>query len=73
MSSVNRPTKELKMFTKVKLHPGETKTISIVLTRRDLSSWDESSDNWLAEAGEFEVLLGDSLDNISQTAQFILH
>lgn len=63
-ASVIRPVKELKGFDKVYLQPGESKQISIELTQRDLSFWDISTNNWLAEAGEFEVLLGTSLDNI---------
>ncbi len=71
-ASVLRPNKELKGFAKVMLQPGETKTVSIHLNRRDFSFWDESSNNWLAEAGEFEIMLGNSLDNISQRAKFTL-
>ncbi len=63
-ASVIRPAKELKGFDKVYLQPGESKQISIELTQRDLSFWDVNTNNWLAEAGEFEVLLGTSLDNI---------
>lgn len=70
LSSVNRPEKELKGFAKVMLQPQETQWISIRLTRRDLSFWDERSNDWLAESGKFEVLIGNALDNISQKAIF---
>jgi len=70
LSSVDRPEKELKGFAKVMLQPQETQLISIRLTRRDLSFWDERSNDWLAESGEFEVLIGNALDNISQRAIF---
>ncbi|MDO6446774.1 glycoside hydrolase family 3 C-terminal domain-containing protein [Colwellia sp. 1_MG-2023] len=63
-ASVERPTKELKGFDKVFLQPGETKQISITLTKRDLSFWDTNNNDWLAEPGEFEVQLGTSSDNI---------
>jgi len=69
-SSVDRPAKELKGFAKVYLAPGESKQVSISLNKRDLSFWDVSSNNWLAEAGEFEVLLGTSLDQIKLKASF---
>lgn len=71
-SSVERPAKELKAFAKVALQPGETKAATMVLTSRDLSFWDENTNGWLAESGEFEVLLGNSLDNITQKATFTL-
>jgi len=69
-SSVERPAKELKGFEKVFLQPGETKQISIELSKRDLSFWDVNSNNWLAEPGDFEVLLATSLDNIRLRSLF---
>lgn len=69
-SSVGRPIKELKGFAKIYLAPGESKQISITLNKRDLSFWDINTNNWLAEAGEFEVLLGTSLEKIALRANF---
>jgi beta-glucosidase len=63
-ASVDRPVRELKGFAKVYLAAGEKKTVSIELTKRDLSFWDVNTNDWLAESGEFEVQLGNSLDNI---------
>lgn len=69
-SSVERPAKELKGFDKVFLQPGEVKQVSIELTQRDLSFWDINTNDWLAEVGEFEVLLGTSLDDIHLKGTF---
>ena len=69
-ASVDRPVRELKGFAKVNLAPGEQKTVSIELTKRDLSFWDINTNDWLAESGEFEVQLGNSLDNIALTGSF---
>lgn len=69
-ASVNRPAKELKGFDKVFLQPDEIKKVSMKLTKRDLSFWDINSNDWLAEAGEFEVLLGTSLNDIHLKANF---
>jgi beta-glucosidase len=69
-SSVERPAKELKGFDKVFLLPGESKQISIELTQRDLSFWDINTNDWLAESGDFEVLLGTSLDEIHLRGTF---
>jgi beta-glucosidase len=69
-ASIDRPIKELKGFAKVFLAPGESKKISITLNKRDLSFWDVKSNDWLAEAGEFEILLGTSLEKIALTAKF---
>ena len=72
-SSVDRPIKELKGFAKVYLAPGESKQISITLTKRDLSFWDVNTNDWLAETGQFEVLLGTALNNIKLRATFSYH
>jgi len=70
VASVDRPAKELKGFDKVFLQPGESKSVSIELTERDLSFWDINTNDWLAESGEFEVQLGISSDNIKLKKSF---
>jgi len=70
VASVDRPTKELKGFDKVFLQPGESKSVSIELTERDLSFWDINTNDWLAESGEFEVQLATSSDNIKLRKSF---
>ncbi|GHE83412.1 beta-glucosidase [Thalassotalea profundi] len=69
-ASVERPIKELKGFTKVFLEPNESKTVLITLNKRDLSFWDINTNNWLAENGEFEVMLGSSLSDIRASSVF---
>jgi len=63
-SSVIRPIKELKGFKKVTLKSGETIQIEMELTPRDLSFYDVESKTWKAEAGAFNILVGNSSDNI---------
>jgi len=69
-SSVERPIKELKGFDKVFLEPGESKTVNIKLTKRDLSFWDIKTNDWLAESGEFQVMLGAAVDDIRLIESF---
>ena len=69
-SSVPRPIKELKGFNKVWLKAGETQTAQFTLTQRDLSFWDVKSNNWLAESGEFEIMLGASVADIKLSTKF---
>ncbi|OUS25972.1 glycosyl hydrolase [Thalassotalea sp. 42_200_T64] len=69
-SSVNRPEKELKNFAKVFLQPGESQQVTMTLGLRDFSFWDETSNDWLAENGEFEVLIGASSDDIRLSEVF---
>ncbi len=72
ISSVHRPNKELKNFSKVMLEPGETKTVTITLTREAFAYWDDLRHAWVAEAGEFEVLVGSSSADIRARASFEL-
>lgn len=69
-ASVPRPYKELKGFTKVHLQAGETKRVTLALQQRDLSFWDVKTNNWLAESGEFTVMLAAAADDIRLTADF---
>ncbi|MEW6456644.1 MAG: glycoside hydrolase family 3 C-terminal domain-containing protein [Acidobacteriota bacterium] len=71
-SSVERPFKELKGFKKVNLKPGETKTISFTLERKAISFYDEIRKDWVAEPGEFEVLIGSSSQDIRLKGKFVL-
>ncbi|KAI5860850.1 glycoside hydrolase family 3 protein [Durotheca rogersii] len=62
-AEVNRPVKELKGFAKVELAPGEAKTVTIkVATKYAASYWDETRDQWRAEAGEYGVIVSNSSD-----------
>ncbi|BCL78124.1 beta-glucosidase [Ktedonobacteria bacterium brp13] len=67
-----RPEKELKGFTKVELAPGESKTVTLTLQREALGYFDDSVHSWIAEPGEFEVLIGSSSQDIRGTATFTL-
>jgi beta-glucosidase len=71
-ASLARPPKELKGFAKVALAPGETKTVTLSLGREALAYWDDGKQAWVAEAGEFEVLVGSSSQDIRARAVFRL-
>ena len=58
-SSVTRPVKELKDFSRVSLKPGETKEVSFRITPDKLAFYDQQM-NYIVEPGEFEVLVGSS-------------
>ncbi|MBN1597290.1 MAG: glycoside hydrolase family 3 C-terminal domain-containing protein [Bacteroidales bacterium] len=63
-ASVERPVKELKGFKKVKLNPGESKTVTLQLGKEDFSFWSPEAKDWIAEPGKFEIRVGSSSDNI---------
>lgn len=63
-ASVYRPKKELKGFEKVKLEPGETKTLAIELDNYAFSYFCEKENKWVLEPGEFQILVGSSSRDI---------
>ena len=72
VASVDRPVKELKGFEKVTLKPGETKTVTFTLDADDLSFYSIEKNGWVAEAGEFQALIGPSSEDIRTTVAFEL-
>lgn len=60
LCSVERPLKELKAFAKVKLKPGETKTVTMPLDKRSFQFWHPVQKKWVLEPGNFGILLGNS-------------
>jgi len=71
-SSLPRPPKELKGFAKVALEPGEAGTVAFMLDERALSFYDPHKKAWVAEPGEFEVLVGSSSRDIRVKAKFVM-
>jgi beta-glucosidase len=69
---LQRPEKELKAFAKVHLEPGECKTVTLSIGRSALAYYDDLAHKWVTEAGEFEVLVGASSQDIRATATFVL-
>lgn len=59
-----RPLKELKDFKKIFLKAGEKKEISFEITDDDLSFFSSKLNKWIAESGEFEILIGSSSRDI---------
>ena len=72
VGSITRPIKELKGFEKITLKPGETKTVTFTLEADDLSFYSIEKNGWVAEAGEFQALIGPSSVDIRTTATFEL-
>ncbi|KAL3438793.1 glycoside hydrolase superfamily [Aspergillus tetrazonus] len=54
------PVRQLRGFEKVYLEPGETKSVSFPIQRRDLSIWDEQTSKWKIVGGKYGVVLGRS-------------
>jgi beta-glucosidase len=71
-SSVPRPAKELKGFSKVPLQPGETKRVTLNLDRRAFSFYDVKKRDWNADPGAFAILVGSSSAQIELRGSFSL-
>ena len=59
VSSATRPVKELKGFKKVWLKPGESTTVTLDVTRAQLSFFDVNM-KYVVEPGDFELMIGNS-------------
>ena len=63
-STVRRPDKELKGFHKLELAPGESRDVEFALSKRDFSYFSTRYRDWIAESGNFEILVGASSRDI---------
>lgn len=74
-ASLQRPPKELKAFTKTKLlEPGASETVTVTLDRISLGFFDDHIDanKWVAEKGDFKVLIGSTSEEALATVDFAL-
>lgn len=69
--SVVRPVLELRDFQKVKLNAGESKTIEFTIDKEKLSFYNNKLE-WVAEPGDFEVMIGTSSADIKLRSDFEL-
>lgn len=58
------PSKQLRGFEKIKLQPGESKSATFKLTRRDMSTWDTVQQSWTLSKGEYKFHVGASSRDI---------
>jgi beta-glucosidase len=63
--SIRRPKKELKGFKKVFLEKGESKVVEVSIeTKYATSFWDEIRNAWVSEKDAYEVIVGDSSEEV---------
>jgi len=72
VSSLPRPVKELKGFIKVPLGPGEKRRVHIPLDLKAFMFYHPERRGWLAEQGDFRILIGSSSRDIRLAAEFHL-
>jgi beta-glucosidase len=71
-AGAGEPPKQLKRFRKVTLGPGGSEQVSFRLGVRALSHWDTATHRWIAPAGTYTFMVGDSSRNLPATASFTL-
>ncbi len=69
-STLVRPKKELKGFTKVALKAGETKIVQFTITDDMLSYFDPDAHQWVVEPGVFDILIGSSSADIKTSVPY---
>jgi beta-glucosidase len=70
-NNLNKPAAELKAFAKTKLlQPGESQKISFTITANELASFNTANTSWVADAGNYTLLIGASSTNTKQTGSF---
>lgn len=52
---VRRPLRELRAFDKVRLEPGDSRTVHLELPRRAFAYWDVLDDDWRVAAGDYAI------------------
>jgi len=66
VSTVTRPVKELRGFQRVRLEPGESKTITLTILPEHLA-FTNINKELMVEPGEFEIMIGNSSRDVDLT------
>ena len=70
---IEKPAQELKAFAKTReLQPGESQTLTMTLSKRDLASFDTAGSRWITEAGNYTFRIGANSRDIALTASLKL-
>lgn len=72
-SELFRPAKELKGFARVTLAPGEKQRITIMLDDKAFRFWNIKANRWEIEGGEYELLVGASVEDIRLCDKISVH
>ena len=71
-ASVLRPAKELKAFKKVNLKAGETQTVELELKVKDFAFYNDKTQTWEVEPGEFILCNAASSANVKSKVSVIV-
>jgi len=71
VGSIARPVKELKDFKKIKLQAEQSETIKFIIDKEKLSFYNQQL-QWVAEPGDFDLMIGASSRDIRLKDSFEL-
>ncbi len=66
-SRLPRPIKELKAFAKLHIPPSATAKAKLSIAVRDLAYFDPNARSWIAEAGDYDLVIAASAEDIRAT------
>lgn len=66
-AAVYRPEKELRDFTKVFLQKGQSREVTMTLSRDDFAYWHPAENRWVVQSGEYALLIAASSADIRAT------
>ena len=72
-SEIFRPARELKGFARVTLAPGEKQRITLTLDDKAFRFWNVKANRWEVEGGEYELLVGASVEDIRLCEKITVH
>lgn len=73
VKTLEKPELELKGFAKTDLlKPGESQTLTFTIDARSLASFNTEVSSWVADAGNYTVKIGASVEDIKLTRNFTL-
>ena len=72
-SALFRPARELKGFARVTLAPGEKQRITLTLDDKAFRFWNVKANRWEIEGGEYELLVGASVEDIRLCEKITVH
>lgn len=70
---VPRPVKELKQFARLSLQPGQMQRVQLELPRSAFAHYDTSTHGWKGDAGQYQILVGASSQDIRLRSTISVH
>lgn len=71
-SAVARPRKDLRAFRRISISPGCTVPVEFTLNPADCAYYDDRSERWIVESGEYEIQVGSSSEDIRLSTRITL-